>query len=379
MRAHVYTLILLLSVAIFSCSKSKTNAGDDSGNGGGGSGSGGTGTERVILGGLDQNDYPFLYEGSKKLPLDTNGKRYYNPRKIYVSGSDIYAGDASLSGYWKNGVWQSLQSLPMVNEFNLRDFAVSGSDVYVLGNKFNSFNNTNSVSIWKNGSIIYEQSFSSGYEATKLFVDNVGSPYFYFDHSYNCSGTPGNRRCTREVGFANIPGGQTSGLWRATYSTPTSTGLSGQALFFNGFNTYSLVQVIKYSGSAGITFAGNYFIWKKNGFQDHATITPLVDNWFLRSPIGSCIDKDTVYTSGVEDTRGGFSIGRYWKNSEPTVLFDQTPTNIAGHVGGIAVKNRNVYVAGRPTNTSTSHYWKNGNPVTIPGVGPLAFSSICVP
>ena len=383
MKAQIYTLMVLLSTAFFSCSKSKTNDGSDSGNGGGGSGSGGTGTERVILGGQDEKLYPVLYDGSKKINLDTAGKRGLSILKIYVSGNDIYAVSvAGAEGYWKNGIWQSLANLPKANVLGfqnfLRDIVVSGSDIYVLGIKNNSTSNTNVVIIWKNGAIIYEQSFSGNDRARKLFVDNTGSPYYTYGYSYNCGGGSFPPRCTREVGFGTIPGGQTSGLWRATYTTPSSVGYSAEELFFNGFNTYSLVQTVRYSGSAGITFAGNSYTWKKNGFQDYASITPFIDNWYLKVG-GACIDKDTVYTSGVEETRGSFSIGRYWKNSAPTILFNETPYDIAGHVGGIAVKNRNVYVAGTPTKTSTSHYWKNATPVTIPGASNVTFYAICVP
>lgn len=335
--------LMLMVVALTACSKSNV----------GGKGSDGA---RIILAGMDNLNYPVLVEGNTKLKLDTVGKKNIIPKEIVLVGSDIFV-TTNIGGYWKNGVWINLRSTCENVDANtyLNLVHINGQDVYVAGTKPSQTGNSiDTVRIWKNGKIISQQYARSCQFFELLNTDPSGNIYYHTRNVYAFGGSFGSYwNSWNEVLVKN-----STPIWTISYTAGGSPYISKHYLDirFEGTNTYVLDQVSNYSTAyappSSITYS-----WRKNFATSYSNSYPTLSSFMFT---GSCISNDSTYLSGMDQRQ--YVRGVYCVNGNEKLLFE-LPSNIAGHVGNIAVKNGNIYVAGKANASSSDVYWKNNVPV----------------
>lgn len=356
-----YVITMLFSLTcIISCQKSSSVGGNNSNNN-----NNNNGTARILLAGYDNQGYPVMYDGSTKVNLDTNGKQYVALGAISVNANDIYL--TSNGGYWKNGIWYSMlgycQNSTQNTQFST--VFVKGNSTYVAGRNlnYNSSNRYDTFRVWKNGvQVFYKIGWGGSGNGSILNINDQGDFYLYLAEYTSSSGTWPN---TSTSGTHSIYKNSDQ-IWYSSW-TRSGSSVSTQNIplaFYNGtgYNVYTLLEV---NNNQLTQIRPNSFDLRKNlsSTNSEFSISPTSTSPYFLYYSGSCFYSDTCYVSGYES--GSYVYGKYWKNGEEHILFE-VPNNIAGHVGGIDVKDTTVYVAGRAERNSGNLYWKNGVPVTGP-------------
>jgi len=334
---------ILIIVTLTACSKSDV---------------GGKGNDkaRIILAGMDNMNYPVLVEGNTKLKLDTAGKKNIIPRAIVLVGSDIFV-TTTIGGYWKNGVWINLRSTCEKVDANtyLNLVHINGQDVYVAGTKRSQLGNTiDTVRIWKNGKIISQRYSRSCEFYGVLTTDPSGNIYNYNRDIYDAGGSFGSFWTIWN--HALYKNNETIWSYGFRASSSPFTSIHYMDLRFEGTNTYVLDLVARYI-SAYTSPSSISYSWRKNYATSYLNSYTTAPSFLLT---GSYIKSDSTYLSGMDQRQ--YVKGIYCVNGNEKVLFE-LPSNIAGHVGGITVKNGNIYIAGKANASSNDVYWKNNVPV----------------
>ena len=163
---------------------------------------------------------------------------------LVVSGNDLYlAGqlfDSDTPGYWLNGTWNGLPT-PLGADFaRLLTFALSGTDVYAAGYSVSTADVL--PGYWLNGTWtglpLPAGSVSGIVESIVVSGSDVYAAGFASSQTTGYSGTPGYWLNGSWVGLA-LPSGQTSGA-------VTSLVLSGTDVYAAGFSENATVTIPGY-------------------------------------------------------------------------------------------------------------------------------------
>jgi hypothetical protein len=229
---------------------------------------------------------------------------------VYISG---YA-NLSQAVYWNNG-----KQIDLGHAFNTTDIALSGSDIYVLGNigfALPGGGGANAAVYWKNGKMI------------KLGNDPS------YANSMAISGTDiyicGYATINDQYVAAYWKNGVIQSLGNIPYSSANSIKVDGADIYIVGT-----------AGSYGTTA-----VYWKNG-----VLIPLEQG----VASGMDISGSDIYISGT--TSAG---AVYWKNGVKSILYNPADTIvIRTSTTGIVVSGQDVHVIGY-INRINAVYWKNG-------------------
>ncbi|MGA1983297.1 MAG: hypothetical protein ABSG84_12630 [Acidobacteriaceae bacterium] len=260
---------------------------------------------------------------------------------VYLAGFEQGTGNA-IAMVWKNGVGTQLTD-PTHGAIAL-GIAVSGSDVYVVGNDSAPGEHQIAV-IWKNG---VETALTDGTKDGYASGISISGTDVYVSGSeigFDASGNPY---------FA-------AEYWKNGAATILSNSLAGEmtnAIFVSGSDVYvaGYQNVTTQTGPSSYFTTQVVFYWK-NGVPIQLTngITPAV-------PFSIFVSGSDVYVSGYNclTTAGGCERAAYWVNGN---LF-QLPTTNPSTAVAIAAANGNAYVADNetlPSGLNEALLWTNGS------------------
>jgi hypothetical protein len=254
---------------------------------------------------------------------------------VLVAGSAPFPGGPDVAAYWVNGVLQRFTNL---RQSWATGIAVSGKDVYVIGDTSNSIMETGSV-YWKNGVKMTLNGLRPA--ASSIFVS--GTDVYITGSVASANGT------SAAVYWKN-------GVIYTLTSKPGETTVATSG-FVSGTDVYIVGGAI--SNNAGSAGAVNAVYWK-NG-------APV-----MLPSSGTLSNANTIFVSGPDvyiggsstSGNGGISVATLWKNGTPNYL---DPKNSS--IGAITVSGNDVYAVGVIA-PGTSGYWKNGIAVSLPGFSP---------
>ena len=291
----------------------------------------------VMLNACNKNGLPAVLHSSKALDTAVD---------VYVAGEGVTAAVLHQAVYWKDGIYNILNS----NQVSARatGIAVNGTDVYVSGviDSPPGALFTESAAYWKNGTLV------------RLSPDSAYSQAL----------------CVATHGSDVYVGGTIGDL---IVNTSTQTGYNSHAVYWKNGVPFVIgngaVSSIVISGSdiyaVGVS-PGNTFstaVYWKNGV-------------FLPLPGG--ISASTIAIDGNDVYVGGAMTGgqaAVWKNGVPIPLpKDGSPYETFGYVNSLAVSNGNVFAAGaivlntNPQDTvdynnygNLAVLWKNASPTIL--------------
>lgn len=269
-------------------------------------------------------------------------KKSDNPKTDTESTVDIYISGSTrdntntVATYWKNGVAIILPANSShISTANA--IALSGSDVYVVGNYQNPVSNINIACYWKNGVITPLTDGSNPAYANAVAINGTD---VYIVGS---------------IGYANTNPHNKAVYWKNGVMTTLSN---------NGVNSVAKCIVIKnndiYIGGStdpGSSVSQAACYWK-NG-----AITNLTTNSGTAAVYGMTINlNNDIYAAGYDYASfSGLSSGRttYWFNGTNKLVGNTSNTSSAN---AIAVQGNDIYIAGLQSGNLYTYaaYWKNG-------------------
>ncbi len=268
---------------------------------------------------------------------------------VYVSGwdtsDDYVVGGVILNRacYWKNGIKTFLSTGMLQYPLKANAIAVSGSNVYVVGNE-EIYNGTRPF-YWKNGERTTFSSSSKYSGADDIFIS--GSNVYI-------AGWEGAVNEKKETASYWKNGNKTV-LTDGQYDAETS------AIFVSGTDVYVAGRQRGIYRAEGITTTR----WRARYWKNGSPVS-LTDGPHDARIYGITVSDSKVYATGYEDTDIAFNSFStltdvcYWENGNKITL-EQLPYSNAYD---IAVAGKNVYVTGVVYNVDTKNYiacfWKNG-------------------
>ena len=279
------------------------------------------------------------------------------PTPVFTTGYNIYMAGTN---HWNAMYWKNADSVTLDSAASGFAIAVSGSDVYVSGIRYQD-SNTNAV-YWKNDQRFQLEGSGISY-AMGIVIE--GTNVYCVGYLFG----PLNSGIVHGVywknGIATILSPFTNAVAQSILVTPTQIYISGQ-VFANGWDTAVVWknEVQTYFGEPGnlyamtlspadTIFAGNFgsgaAYWTHNRFKQY-------DNAFATSVAAKGND---IYIGGGTVSSSALSQAAYWKNDVITLL-PNTYKNST--VYGIAIAGDDVYAVGNVQDDSKTYpvYWKNG-------------------
>ncbi len=234
-------------------------------------------------------------------------------------------------------------NIPSDKYSQFHSMAISGNDVYIVENIFDSFyyNSPSKAYYWKNDSMVDVSNYGFHVYITSIAVSGsdvyLGGYYF----------TPA------DSGYNIVAGCWKNGTLIPMKFPPVSLGEEVNALAVSGNDLY---------------IAGAYYLdavyWKNGG--DRKTCK-LNDTLRGANVYGIAVSGDDVYIVGDaytmdQDGEPDEYYAAYWKNGEIYLL-----SNLPSHANSIAIQGGNVYVGGWIDNFESvySTCWKNGVEISI--------------
>jgi hypothetical protein len=252
-------------------------------------------------------------------------------KKVYVTGYEQNSSGFYIGKYWVDSIATMLAVAG--SDVTLTDVEVSGSDVYILGIVDPQSSGTRKYTIWKNGTIIY---------------DNIAANNF--------------RPFTKSI----IVKG--SDIYVCGESTSSTAPIQRPAYWKNGTVTI-LPQSLSYS------YATDIFVDGSNVYvlgRDYSPTQEAIVVWTngTREVINGCIDAESIIASGTDVYVAGAdnnSKPAYWKNGVKTLL--PIPASSEASCSDIKVNGTDIYVSGTEFLSSgqgLAVYWKNGTKISLP-------------
>lgn len=274
---------------------------------------------------------------------------------VAISGSDVFVGGVvydstfnSQAVLWKNGVAQTLTSLPRYG--SVTGLAVSGADVYAVGSSTDSTNGY--ATVWKNG--VATQLPSKGL----IGPDGKISSYGGFGRAILVDGSDvyvvGNDLVNINTSHANATGG-VAALWKNGVET-----LLGGTYFSDAYGLALAGTDLYVTGNASLTAGSSTqsaVYWKNGG------LVKLADTSSNGNAI--LVSGNDVYVGGVTGFETSQSKATLWKNAIPS---DLSAGSQRSGVNSLAMLRGDVYAAGA-LSTTGANYWVNGNPVVVGPAG----------
>jgi hypothetical protein len=254
---------------------------------------------------------------------------------VLVAGSAPFSGGPDVAAYWVNG---TLTRFTNIRKSWATGIAVSGKDVYVIGDTSNSIMETGSV-YWKNGIKMTLNGLHPS--ASSIFVS--GTDVYITGSITSANGV------SMAVYWKN-------GVMYTLTSKPAETTVATSG-YISGTDVYIVGSTI--SNNVGSTGVINAVYWKNGA----AVVLPSA---------GTFSNANTVFVSGPDvyiggsstSGNGGTTVATLWKNGTPIYL---DPKNSS--ISAITVSGNDVYAVGSIA-PGTSGYWKNGLAVSLPGFSP---------
>lgn len=257
-------------------------------------------------------------------------------KKVYVAGYEQNSAGFYVGKYW---VDTTLTSIAVAgSDVELYDIEVFGADVYVFGQVDPQASGQRKYSIWKNGSILYDNVASANFNPSGTSLVVSGSDIYLCGESYSAT-APTQRPAVWKNGTVTIL------PQSLAYSYATNIFVDGSVVYVLGRDYNSTQEVA--------------VLWK-NG---------------VREVIAGCEQASSIFVTGTDVYVAGNdteSNAAYWKNGTKTVL--PVPTTSNASSTGIKVIGTDVYVSGvesLATGVDVAVYWKNGirTPLATAGSG----------
>ena len=278
----------------------------------------------------DPNVYISGYANLDRAVYWNNGKQVdlgqaFNATDIALSGADIYVvgnigfalpggGGANAAVYWKNGQMTRLGNDPSY----ANSIAISGSDIYICG--YATINNEYVAAYWKND-----------------FIQSLGNIPYSSANSITVNGA--------DVYIAGTAGtyGSLAVYWKNGTLYPLEQG-AASAIAINESDTY-----ISGTASAGAVY------WK-NGIKS-ILYNPVETTVIRTSTTGIVVSGQDVYVIGYINQISAV----YWKNGILTHLNNPfVAMNISGNKNRIVLKDTGVYIS-----LNSASYWKDGHIIPV--------------
>lgn len=293
-------------------------------------------------------------------------------KKVYVAGYEQNSAGYYVGKYW---VDTTLTSIAVAgSDVLLYDIEVSGTDVYVFGQVDPQTSGQRKYSIWKNGSILYDNVASANFNPSGTSLVVSGSDLYLCGESYSAT-APTQRAAVWKNGTVTIL------PQNLAYSYATNIFVDGSVVYVLGrdYSSTQEVAVIWKNGVrevitgceqaisvfvtgtdvyiAGNDTESNAAYWK-NGVKTILPVSATSD----ASSTGIKVVGTDIYVSGVENLATGVDVAIYWKNSVKTTLAT-IGSGFNSESFGIDVEGNNVYVCGWVERNTAGDYsaaiWKN--------------------
>ncbi|MEM6895493.1 MAG: IPT/TIG domain-containing protein [Bacteroidota bacterium] len=276
-------------------------------------------------------------------------------RSIYVTGYDS-SNDKDIATIWKNGV--PIYLTDGENDARATSVFVTDTDVYVSGYE-TSDNNIDVAKVWKNGELLYNVSGNSS-RANSIFI---------FENDVYFSGVQNGNAAYWQNGLGAYLNGGTPGEAFGLFVNDNSIYVSGNVenspaiwtgtekneLTYNQ-NFFSIALDIAATDTdtyaVGFDYVENPIlaitatIWKNGGEPQYLETT---DRSIARSIF---IDNDDVYVVGGNAVNN-IELPVLWKNNDTPVVLDFE----GGSANSVYVYKGDVYIAGY--NTKEAQVWEN--------------------
>jgi len=259
---------------------------------------------------------------------------------VYVVGNDVPPGQRQMATLWKNGVATALTHGAISGYAS--GISISGSDVYVSGGEFDvdALGNMFFVAeYWKNGVPTVLSNMTAGAGTNAIFVS--GTDVYVAGYQY----------VTTQTGPTTFTTNPVAMYWKNGVPVQLTDGLNAAiaySIFVSGPNVY----VSGYNCLAAVPNCGRAAYW--------------VDGTLIQLPTINQSAAASITASGgnvyVADTEVSPTLGELamlWTNGVPQTL---SVTNNAAS-NAVAVSGGDVYVAGAYGSYAT--YFKNGGVETV--------------
>ena len=334
---------------------------------------------------------------------------------IYVAGEGVTAANLHQAVYWKDGIYNILNSNQVSARAN--GITVNGSDVFVSGiiDSAPGAFYTESAVYWKNGTLTrlspdsaYSQalcvtlhgndvyfggltgnlsvntSTQTGYRTYAVYWKN-GVPVVLGDGAVTSIAVSGSD--VYAAGQSSIESGAPSSYWKNGVPVPLPGSTSVNAIAVDGNDVY--VGGVMTGGIAAVWKNGVAMLLQKDGAPNETfsyVYSLAINGGNVFAAGGIALNnnpKDTV------DYNDYGNLAALWKNTSPTILSasSSSPANPLNNIlTSVFLYGTDVYVTGQiinnPAQQFQSYYWKNGVAVQLSdggGRGTLSHSIFVAP
>lgn len=333
---------------------------DGSGGGSGGGSGNITGGEGVYVCGIyryiDNNDYPCIWKDGKLFKLEIHpGSNFGSVSGIAVSGKDIYAVGQCYNGsiysacYWKNGKIYDLHPDPAMASSRANRIVVLGNNVYVGGYYQKGFDAGGRICpcYWKDGVFVDLPMPPSTWDCSVCDIASTGTDVILI----------GNHADTDEGNYRGC-------YWKASDNSFTVLEVDGYTL--NDANNITTVGSDFYIiGDYGWLDTNNKYVsnncyWKNGVYQDDSKIPNGANISLGRFTVAGqdlYIAGSTFIEDYIDHNLTYIYTAQYWKNGVSQYIPVPYET-VQSRAGAIALSGQDIYIAGVLDRVAC--YWKNG-------------------
>lgn len=259
---------------------------------------------------------------------------------IVVVGNDVYVGGYTnvwarsanmyqeLATYWKNGSAVLLPTIKSVYSYEIyhsmiNAIAVSGGDVYTVGESTDIGGDFVVASFWKNSSGIPLVAVNPAGGTDRTLATGI----VVQDNDIYISGYDESSSLDNPINYT-----RGAIYWKngSVFSIATAAGNQSYALALSDKGICVAIRTDP-AGTAGAYWMNNIFV------SLSVNINPLPNRGIITQPTGMVAVGDDIYVSGYIFEQGPLQFGpefpTYWKNGKAVTL----PTAIDGEASGIAV------------------------------------------
>ena len=242
-------------------------------------------------------------DGTEKYIFNELGYHTTTTRDIAVSGNNVYVvgdkrGNAPLKSggvVWKNGIAEDGYD----NSDWFSSIFIDGSDIYVVGCTYGTIHQ---AALWKNGNLIY------------TLTAGRGTPYSVFV-------SDGDVYTIGSEQTVVTPDVWVNRVWKNGTILYTIDKGNLNGLYISNGDIYIAGDAYNTSGNKVAR------LWKNGGTDNGGTTTDLVEGPYSSATSVFVLDND-VYVAGSYDDENGKRIILFWKNGEPKVISNVDGDNL---------------------------------------------------